>query len=55
MRRSRGREAAKQTDAEAQGQGNASQKAGRITSASAGEDMQADIVREVTQHKYKPR
>ena len=48
MRRSSGREAAKQTDAEAQGQGNASQKAGRITSASAGEDMQADIVREVT-------
>ena len=43
----KGREAARRTDAGAQGQENASQEEGRTTSASAGEDMQADIVKRV--------
>ena len=44
---SRGREAARRTGAETQGQGNVSQEEERITSASAEEDMQADIVKKV--------
>ena len=44
---SQGREDARITDAEAQGQGNVYQEEGRIISASVDEVMQADIVKEV--------
>ena len=39
------------TDVGAQGQGNTSQKEERITNASAGEDMQADIVKKVNPNR----